>query len=104
MGCCSQVYTRACKLVGDTWLLLIVRSILGGDHRFTELHRTVNTHAKEGEMSTRTLVQRLRRMEEEGLLTRSNDARPEYHLTEKGEALGRIVKDLEKFGENYLTV
>lgn len=104
MSCCSQAYTRACELVGDTWLLLIVRSILGGEHRFTELLRAVNAHAKEGEMSTRTLVQRLRHMEEQGLLTRSNDARPEYHLTEKGESLGRIIKDLEKFGQTYLAM
>lgn len=104
MGCCSQSYTRACELVGDTWLLLLVRSILGGEHRFTELHRTVNAHAKDGEMSTRTLVQRLRHMEEQGLLTRTGDTRPEYHLTEKGESLGRIIKDLEKFGETYLVI
>ncbi len=49
---------RAMRLLGDTWTLMIVYTLLGGPKRFGELLETL------GNVSPKTLSQRLKMLEE----------------------------------------
>ena len=72
-----------------------------GPRRFSQLE-----HSCAG-ISPRTLSERLRALEEEGLVERRSYAesppRVEYELTDKGEALLPIISEMREFGHAYLT-
>ena len=76
---------RTATLIGDRWTPLIVRDLAPGCRRFSELQRSL------GGISPKTLSDRLRRLEEAGVITRACFAemppRVEYRLTDKGLAL-----------------
>jgi len=91
---------RAVRLIGDMWTLLIVRSLLNGSRRFTELQDEL------GNVSSGTLSQRLKALEAAELLERHAYAeippRVEYELTPKGRALVSVMMALREFGLQYL--
>ncbi|MBE7519333.1 MAG: helix-turn-helix transcriptional regulator [Thermoflexaceae bacterium] len=86
-------------VVGDRWTLLIIRDILRGHSRYSQLRRSV-----EG-VTTSLLSDRLKLLEREGILERSfysqHPPRAEYLLTAKGHALGMVVGALASWGERY---
>lgn len=92
---------RTARLVGDTWTLLIVRDLLRGPRRFGQLQDSL------GNISPKTLSQRLKLLEAAELITRHAYAeippRVEYDLTERGQALSDIIQALLAFGERYLS-
>lgn len=92
---------RALRLLGDAPTLLIVYTLLRGTHRFGELRTAL------GDVSPKTISQRLRLLEELGFVEREAFAeippRVEYHLTEKGLALVDIMAAIKQFGERYLS-
>src|ERR1043165_1713653 len=78
---------RALDLVGDRWTLLIVRELLAGPRRYTDLHADLPG------VSTDVLASRLKDMERDGLSTRRRLPPPGavhvYELTARGrEACG----------------
>lgn len=87
------------RLIGDEYVLLILRDLAGGAQRFTALGNSVSVNAK-------TLTERLRRMEGQGLLRRTVypeiPPRVEYALTAKGEALLPILDAIRQYGERWL--
>nr|MBA2596188.1 helix-turn-helix transcriptional regulator [Chloroflexia bacterium] len=88
-------------LIGDRWTPLIVRDLAPGCRRFSELQRSL-----EG-ISPKTLSDRLRRLEDAGVVTRACFAekppRVEYRLTDKGLALLSVVLSMRDFGVNWLS-
>jgi len=72
---------RALDVIGDRWVLLIVRELLDGPRRYAELLDGLPG------IATNLLVDRLRSMETSGLLTRQQDGR--YALTSRGRAQRR---------------
>lgn len=92
--------TRTIRLLGDTWTLMIVNTLMGGSKRFGELLGAL------GNVSPKTVSQRLKMLEEERILERHAYAeippRVEYNLTSKGEALIGILKAMQDFEEQYL--
>jgi len=98
-ACSTHYMARAMKLIGDRWTLMIVYSLLSGPRRFGEL-LTI------GNVSPKTVSQRLKMLEESGFVDRHAFAeippRVEYHLTEKGQALVNILEAIREFGERYL--
>ncbi len=90
---------RAARLLGDHWVLLILRELAHGNRRFQEL--LVGTG-----ISPAVLSQRLRYLEAEGLVTRHPYAeippRVEYTLTEKGRAALPVIEQLREYGERWL--
>lgn len=86
-------------VVGDRWTLLVVRDLLRGRTRFSQLRKSV-----EG-VTTSMLSDRLKALEGEGLVERSfysdHPPRAEYLLTAKGHALGVVVGALSAWGERY---
>ena len=91
---------RTAKLIGDRWTPLIVRDLEHGCRRFVELQRSL------GGISPKTLSDRLRRLEDAGVITRSCFAemppRVEYRLTAKGSALLGVIERMRDFGMTWL--
>ena len=89
----------ALQLVSNRWKVLIIRDLLDGTKRFSELKRSV------GNITQKVLTANLRDMEECGLLTRGAFAevpsRVEYTLTELGQSLRPVVHALSEWGETY---
>jgi DNA-binding HxlR family transcriptional regulator len=87
---------RALDLVGERWALLVVRELLLGPKRFTDL-RTGLPH-----VSTDVLAQRLRELEQAGVVQRGTLPPPAgsriYELTERGRALEPVVLALGRWG------
>ena len=95
---------RTAELVGDTWTILILRDLMDGSRRFGELQDSLST--SEPKVSPKTLSQRLKLLETSEIVTRQAFAeippRVEYELTDKGQALMKIIEDMREFGETYL--
>ncbi|UNO43213.1 helix-turn-helix domain-containing protein [Streptomyces sp. MST-110588] len=87
---------RALDAVGDRWTLLIVRELLGGARRYTDLHADLPG------VSTDMLASRLKDMERDGLVTRRRLAPPGasfvYELTARGRELRPVLTALARWG------
>jgi DNA-binding HxlR family transcriptional regulator len=87
---------RALDLVGERWALLVVRELLLGPKRFTDL-RAGLPH-----LSADVLSQRLRELEQAGVVRRSKLPPPAgsrvYELTEWGKELEPVVTSLGRWG------
>lgn len=91
--------TRSLDLFGDRWGLLVVRELLRGVSRFNELERSLPG------ISRSTLAQRLRHLEREAIVERhvGDDGRgTEYHLTEAGRDLTRVLDAVGVWGVRWL--
>jgi len=90
----------AAEIIGAKWTALLVHDLSEGPRRFSQLE-----HSCSG-ISPRTLAERLRALEQEGIVVRHSYAesppRVEYELTEKGEALLPIIDAMRGFGHAWL--
>ncbi|MDX2697067.1 transcriptional regulator [Streptomyces ipomoeae] len=81
---------RFLALLNGPWATLIVRELLRGPHRFTELRDALPG------ISPHTLTSRLRQFEVHGIVTRTTYAeippRVEYELTSLGEGLRDVLE------------
>ncbi|MFF0089872.1 winged helix-turn-helix transcriptional regulator [Streptomyces canus] len=87
---------RALDVVGDRWTLLIVRELLSGPRRYTDLHADLPG------VSTDVLASRLKDMERDGLATRRRLPPPGaafvYELTARGRELLPVLQALGTWG------
>ena len=87
------------EIIGAKWTALLVHDLSEGARRFSELE-----HSCSG-ISPRTLSDRLRSLENEGVVvrrSRSTPPRVEYELTAKGQALLPIISEMRRFGRTWL--
>lgn len=84
-------YQAAAELLGRRWSAAVIRVALQGPARFGEFRASVDG------LSARLLTERLRELEEAGVIERRAVAPRvvEYRLTPKGEALARVIAELE---------
>lgn len=82
------------EAVGDRWSLLVLRELICGSERFSEIHRGVPR------MSRTLLSQRLRQLERVGIVERRPG--PTYHLTESGRDLEAVVWSLGDWALQWL--
>jgi DNA-binding HxlR family transcriptional regulator/putative sterol carrier protein len=91
---------RAVELVGERWALLIIRDLLVGPKRFTDLRNGLPR------IPTNILSARLKEMEQTGVVRRRVLPRPSgsvvYELTEYGGQLEDIVLSLGRWGAQSL--
>ncbi len=91
---------RALELVGDRWTLLVIRQLLTGPKRYNDLLRSLPA------ISTNLLAERLKRLEADGLVTKTPMAPPiataVYELTEFGAAIEPAVLELLRWGATLL--
>ena len=87
---------RALDLVGERWALLVVRELLLGPKRFTDLRAGLP------QVGPDVLSQRLRELEGAGLVTRRTLDPPAsakvYELTPRGAQLEPVILELGRFG------
>jgi DNA-binding HxlR family transcriptional regulator len=86
---------RALEVVGEKWSLLIVRDLLFGPQRFTDLLVLL------GGITPKWLTQRLRDLEAAGIVEREQTAGKRevwYRLTPKGEELAPVLESLVTWG------
>ena len=87
---------RALDAVGDRWALLVVRELLLGPKRFTDLRAGLP------KVSPDVLAQRLRELEAAGVLRRDTLPPPAasqvYELTERGHELKPVILELGRWG------
>lgn len=88
------------ELLGDRWTLLIVRDLVfAGKTHFREF-----LQSDEG-ISSRTLAERLQTLQDEGIVTRSDDPTHKlkaiYRLTEAGIDLLPVLATLGAWGSKY---
>lgn len=93
---------RTMDVVGDRWTLLIVRELLTGAKRYTDLKAAL------GGMGSNLLAQRLRELEEAGIVRRADlpppAARTVYELTARGLELEPVLAEIARFGLPYLDI
>ena len=86
-------------LISNKWKILIIRDLLEGTKRFSELKKSINN------ISQKVLTSNLREMEENNLLTRKVypevPPRVEYTLTNIGYSLKTLLDDMDKWGTWY---
>jgi DNA-binding HxlR family transcriptional regulator len=99
--CATHPVGRTLRLLGDACTLLIVYTLLSGTKRFGELLEAI------GDISPKTLSQRLKMLKEIGFVQRQAfleiPPRVEYRLTTKGLALVDIMEAIKQFGQCYLS-
>ena len=92
---------RALDVLGERWTLLVVRDLLPGPRRFTDLA------ARQPGLSTDMLTSRLRTLEEHGLVERVPLPAPArgsmYCITDVGERLRPVIGELAKLGTHWLS-
>lgn len=91
---------KSLELVGERWTLLIVRDLLTQPRRFQDLQKSLTG------IAPNILSERLKLMEESGLIRRSfyseHPPRAAYALTDKGRELGWVVGALAAWGSRHV--
>lgn len=87
---------EASKFIGDFWNIWIIRLLLTGSKRFSEIQQAIPTINKV------TLVTKLKLMIEAEIVEKTFDTnlKINYGLTEKGMQLKKCIEELEKFARD----
>jgi DNA-binding HxlR family transcriptional regulator len=87
---------KALNVIGGKWSFLVLRELFKGTKRFGELQKSIT------KISPKALTDTLRHLEEQTILIRTVyptvPVTVEYKLTEKGQALHNIIKEMKKWG------
>lgn len=93
------VYHHAMELIGRRWTGAILRALLSGANRFSDI-----TAAVPG-LSDRLLSERLKELEAEGIVVRtvtpSTPVKIAYDLTPKGRALNDVIVAVSHWAEEW---
>ncbi len=89
---------KSLEVIGERWTLLIVREVMRGSRRFSEIQDALG-------VARNVLSARLQRLVAEGILERrayqESPPRHEYFLTEKGLDLWPALIALRGWGDKY---
>lgn len=94
-------YVTAQKVLTGKWSMYILYLLSDGAVRFNELQRQMPE-----EMTHTTLSRQLKKLEEEGLIIRTEyqqiPPKVEYSLSEIGEKFRSVLSELELWGNEYI--
>lgn len=92
-------FENAFELLGKRWTGLIIRTLLNGQNRFSDIEEAIPN------MSARMLTERFKELEKEGIIIRKvypeTPVRIEYELTEKGRDLQSAMDEIQKWAEKW---
>lgn len=98
-GCCP-FYHEAVELVGRRWTGAILRVLMDGPLRFSEVAQAVP------ELSDRLLSERMKELEGRGMVERNvlpgPPLRVEYQLSRMGRELEPALSELERWAHRWL--
>lgn len=87
---------KTAEIIDGKWTTLVIRELLGGTRRFTELQRALTG------VSPKMLTSRLKMLEEHGLIDKTVYAcvppKTEYCLTPLGRELEPVIAAMARFG------
>ncbi len=89
---------KATELLGERWMLLILRELFLGSHRYSELQRGLSR------ISPSLLARRLKQLEQAGIIVRKQQAGRkghDYFLTPAGKELGPLIEQLAVWGMRW---
>lgn len=93
-------YEKAFELLGKKWTGLIIRTLLSGSKRFSDISEMIPN------VSAKVLTERFRELEKEGIIVRNVfpeiPVRIEYELTEKGKCLETALDEVQKWAEKWV--
>ena len=92
-------FEHAFHLLGKRWNGLIVKGLLSGMKRFSEVEAAIPN------LSSKMLTERFKDLEEEGIIVRKvypeTPVRIEYELTEKGLELSKAMDEIQIWAEKW---
>jgi DNA-binding HxlR family transcriptional regulator len=95
---CAKFH-RAVELIGRRWSGALIQVLLGGKRRYAELRSAIP------DITDRMLSERLRELEEEGIVVRQvlpeTPVKVEYALTDKGRALEEALAAIGHWAERW---
>ena len=98
-GCCP-LYHEAVELVGRRWTGAILRVLMDGPLRFSQVAQAVP------ELSDRLLSERMKELEARGIVNRTVISGPplrvEYSLSQMGRELEPALSELERWANRWL--
>lgn len=88
---------RAARILGDRWVILILREAFLGAQRFEEFIERLG-------INRAALTSRLSILQEAGLMTREppSGKRADYQLTDSARALVPVYREMAQWGGNHL--
>lgn len=90
-------FESAFQLLGKRWNGLIIRAMLLGTTRFSDISEMIP------QLSDRMLVERLKELQVEGIVERNVypeiPVRVEYELTKKGRELERVMNQVQTWAD-----
>lgn len=93
-------FEDAFELLGKKWTGLIIRSLLNGQKRFSDISSAIPN------MSARMLTERFKELEDHKIVTRTvypeTPVRIEYELTQKGKDLGKVMDEVQEWAEKWI--
>lgn len=96
---CSKFH-RASELIGRRWSGAIIFVLLESRCRFATLREAIP------EITDRMLIERLRELEQEGIVVRTvipqAPVRVEYDLTKKGRALATAIRAISEWADKWI--
>lgn len=96
---CEKV-EQSYQIIGRKWVALIIHTLMEEPKRFNEIHAYIP------DLSKRVLNERMKELEEEGLVVRhvvtERPVRTEYMLSRKGTELGRALSSVERWADKWL--
>lgn len=91
-------FEKAMNLMSQRWTALIIHQLLSGTKRFCAIESSIG-------ISGRILSERLKELEQLEIIKREvipeTPVRIEYSLTDKGLALEPVLKEVEKWSQNW---
>lgn len=97
---CCPLYHEAVELVGRRWTGAIIRVLMDGPMRFSEIAQAVP------ELSDRLLSERMKELEARGIVQRTVHSGPpvrvEYALSRMGSELGPALFELQRWARRWL--
>lgn len=93
-------YHKAIELVGKRWTGGIIRTLMDGPRRFTDLLEAVPG------LHDRLLSERLKELESEGIVQRrvypETPVRIEYELTPRGRDLDKVITEVQRWADRWI--
>ncbi len=93
--------SQTLEILGDRWTLLVIRDLMFfGKSQYKEFLSSPE------KISTNILADRLKRLEQSGIITKTsyqdNPPRYAYHLTQKGQDLRPLIREVTTWGLEYI--
>ncbi|WP_160725829.1 winged helix-turn-helix transcriptional regulator [Bacillus sp. USDA818B3_A] len=92
-------FEKAMGLLSQRWTGLVIYQLLTGSKRFCTLESSMG-------ISGRVLSERLKDLETQGIVKREvfpeTPVRIEYSLTDKGQAIEPIIREIEKWSQTWM--